>query len=585
MAAMARCTHRHEWQVDDELLSASHPTDLVCPECGEFGMLHSADSEQETQITEDSNANAPSSPTISPSSVPSPNDPGGHWEELGYEILGTLGRGGMGMVFHARQVRLNRMVALKMVHAHICPGDSAHARFQAEARAVASIQHPNIVQIYEVGEYNEYPFITLELVEGGSLSARLKRSSFSPRQAAQMVATLADAMHVAHLQGIVHRDLKPGNILLTSDDVPKITDFGLVKRIVTDTSTGEPSLTATGEVLGTPSYMAPEQANYARAKITPVTDVYALGAILYELLTHRPPFEGKTPMETVMQVLQQDPIPPTQLQPKLSCDLQTICLTCLQKDPASRYAGADELAADLRSFLAGEPIKARNPNTMDKVAVWAKRHPLGAILIALGAVAGLGFLIGVGFLGNALAVSSLAVFCTCGFFLWHITSLRKTLKQSEEERLAAERSMERLHLLLETTQQLLATDNPEDMLRFLSETTTRMVNAERATVFLIDEDKEELWSKVAMGEDVGEIRLELGEGIAGRVAKSGETINLANPYDDPRFSPETDQRTGYRTRNLLSFAMRGSSNQILGVFQVLNKRAGPFTTEDVELLQ
>jgi putative methionine-R-sulfoxide reductase with GAF domain len=581
MTAVARCPRSHEWEVHDDLLSIQHPTAVHCPLCGELGVV------QVTVKVGGPHETDADARTVIPGSGPLPEEQGSAdlWRELGYEVLGVLGRGGMGMVVKARQIQLDRLVALKMVHAHIGPDDPAHARFQAEARAVASLQHPHIVQIYEVGELRGSPFLALEYVGGGTLSQKLKKTSYSPRQAAQLVETLATTIHAAHQRGIIHRDLKPGNILLAEDGSPKITDFGLVKRFVfPDGAAGEPALTQTGEVLGTPSYMAPEQAIGLRSSMGPVTDVYALGAILYELLTHRPPFEGDSPMQTVWQVIKDEPIPPIQLSPRVSRDLQTICLTCLQKETTRRYPSADKLAEDLRAFLAGEPIRARPPGMWERFTIWVKRHPVGAGLLGLGAAAVLALVIGVWFF-SSLAVTGLAVLVLVSASWWHNIRLQQALRRMDEEHLAVERNLERLYLLLETNQRLLRAESLEDLLRLLSETTTQLVNADRATVYLIDADKKELWSKVALGEGVGEIRLPLGTGIAGTVAATGETINLDDPYTDPRFSPETDQRTGYRTRNLLTFAMRGDKGQILGVFQVLNKRTGGFSPEDVELLQ
>jgi serine/threonine-protein kinase len=357
-----------------------------------------------------------------------------------------------------------------------------------------------------------------------------------------------------------------------------------VKRIEPTLSVDHESLTQSGEILGTPSYMAPEQASGQRAKLGPATDVYALGAILYELLTHQPPFDSDTPMLTLWKVLGEDPVPPIELNPKISRDLQTICQTCLNKDPARRYASGEKLAEDLRAFLAGEPIHARPPASWERLTHWMKRRPVYAVFSGIAALALVGVIVGIWFY-SAIAVASIAALCILAAFFWHNAQLQRALQRMNEEHLAVERNLERMYLLLETNRQILATDNLYDLLRLLSETTTRMVNAERATVFLVDADRNELWSKVALGEGVGEIRLPIGTGIAGVVAATGETINLDDPYADPRFSPETDQRTGYRTRNLLTFAMRGDHGRIVGVFQVLNKRTGPFTPEDVELLQ
>jgi serine/threonine-protein kinase len=274
----------------------------------------------------------------------------------GYEVLEELGRGGMGVVYKARQLGLKRLVALKMILAAEHAGPQQRARFRTEAEAVARCQHPNIVQIHDIGEHQGRPYFSLELVEGGSLEKRLVAHSFTAHQAARLIETLARAVQVAHRRGIVHRDLKPANILLTAEGEPKIADFGLAKCLE-----GDAGRTQSGAVLGTPSYMAPEQAEGKVRKIGPATDVYALGAILYELLTGRPPFRGESILAILELVRTQDPVPPSRLQPNTPRDLETICLRCLQKDPAKRYASAELLAEDLRQFLAGSRIKTRRP--------------------------------------------------------------------------------------------------------------------------------------------------------------------------------------------------------------------------------
>jgi tetratricopeptide (TPR) repeat protein len=303
----------------------------------------------------------------------------------GYEVLGWLGRGGMGVVYKARQVRLKRLVALKMIlggpHAHA----DQTARFRAEAEAVARLQHPNIVQVYEVGEDQGRPYFSLEFVEGGSLDKKLAGTPLPARTAAQLVQTLARAMEAAHQRGIVHRDLKPANILLAGGpDVsvergtPKITDFGLAKRLDDDSAR-----TQSGAILGTPSYMAPEQAMGNLRLIGPLADVYALGAILYECLTGRPPFKAATLMETLEQVRSDEPVPPGRLQPKVPRDLETICLKCLEKPPQGRYASAGALADDLQHFLDGEPIWARRVRLWERAVKWTRRRPTAAALVGV----------------------------------------------------------------------------------------------------------------------------------------------------------------------------------------------------------
>jgi WD40 repeat protein/tetratricopeptide (TPR) repeat protein/tRNA A-37 threonylcarbamoyl transferase component Bud32 len=293
----------------------------------------------------------------------------------GYAVLGILGEGGMGVVYKARHLGLDRVVALKMILAGATARREEVARFRAEALAVARLQHPHIVQVHEVGEHAGRPFFSLEFVEGGSLARRLAGAPQPPRPAAALLEALARAVQYAHEQGIVHRDLKPANVLLTSAGAPKITDFGLAKRL--DTDSGQ---THTGQVMGTPSYMAPEQAAGDVRAIRPAADVHALGAILYELLTGRPPFRGASVLETLEQVRGQEPLAPSQLQPKTPRDLDTICMRCLRKDPAKRYRSAGELAEDLRRFLAGEPIKARPVGRVERLYRWARRKPALAAL-------------------------------------------------------------------------------------------------------------------------------------------------------------------------------------------------------------
>ncbi len=314
----------------------------------------------------------------------------------GYEILGELGRGGMGVVYKARQIKANRVVALKMIlgSRHVDLQDKM--RFQIEAEAIARLQHPNIVQLHEVGEHDDMPFFSLEFCEGGSLDTLLKGQQVFPREAAALIQKLARAMHYAHSRGVVHRDLKPANILLVSPVAlapggargantislaaieTKITDFGLAKR----TDSGS-DVSRSGTIMGTPSYMAPEQAAGKVHEIGPTVDVYALGAILYELLSGRPPFKGTTAFDTIRQVLNDEPLPPSRLNPKIPRDLETICLKCLEKDAKRRYADAAALADDLARYLAGEPIAARAVSRWERALKWVRRHPAAATVYAL----------------------------------------------------------------------------------------------------------------------------------------------------------------------------------------------------------
>ena len=328
----------------------------------------------------------------------------------GYEILGELGRGGMGVVYKARQLALQRIVALKMLRNWAHAGPKELARFRAEAAVIARLQHPNIVQIYDVGEVAGRPYFVLEYVAGGSLAQHLHGTPQPARPAAQFVETLARAVQAAHANGVIHRDLKPANILLIPAQqgaagaldttrgpnalaadggllkaVPKITDFGVAKCAGGDWEAQlHRGLTVTGELLGTPSYMAPEQAAPTGPPVGPAADVYALGAILYELLTGRPPFTGETPLDTVLQVLHNEPVSVTGLQPNVPRDLETICLKCLRKEPRHRYHSARELAEDLQRFLRGEPIQARPRGTVEKVWRWVRDHPAPSGLLAAG---------------------------------------------------------------------------------------------------------------------------------------------------------------------------------------------------------
>lgn len=379
----------------------------------------------------------------------------------GYEVLRELGRGGMGVVYQARQKGLNRLVALKMILAGDHAGGGERDRFRREAESVAALQHPNIVQIFEIGEADGRPYLAFEYIEGGTLAHHLAGNPWPSRAAAALVETLARAVQFAHERGIVHRDLKPGNILMsvarrptsgaraaadgaadvpvpamqgkgdaTRNDesgqrpldgasIPKITDFGLAKRVVADSawSTGEHVLgkpgeqTRTGAVMGTPSYIAPEQAAGKNRDVGPSVDVYALGAILYELLTGRPPFRGETPLDTVLQVMADDPISPRRLQPKVPRDLETICLRCLQKTPGKRYASAGDLADDLRRFLNHLPIDARPIGSHERLIKWAKRHPalatsLSVSILALVTMLGISFSFNVALRKSAAAIET-----------------------------------------------------------------------------------------------------------------------------------------------------------------------------------
>jgi WD40 repeat protein/tRNA A-37 threonylcarbamoyl transferase component Bud32 len=304
----------------------------------------------------------------------------------GYEVLGELGRGGMGVVYKARQTKLNRLVAVKMILSGAHAGSEERQRFLTEAEAVARLQHPNIVQIHEIGEAGGYAFFSLEFCPGGPLAAKLNGTPLPAQEAARLVEALARAVQAAHEAGVVHRDLKPANVLLLADGTPKITDFGLAKKLE-----GGAGQTASGAILGTPSYMAPEQAEGKSGKVGPAADVYALGAVLYELLTGRPPFKAATALDTVLQVLSEEPVPPRRLLPRLPRDLETICLKCLHKEPRKRYASAADLVADLRRFQEGEPIRARAVGRAERAWRWCRRNPaVAGLLTAVAATLVLG---------------------------------------------------------------------------------------------------------------------------------------------------------------------------------------------------
>jgi hypothetical protein len=338
----------------------------------------------------------------------------------GYEVLEELGRGAVGVVYKARQLALHRVVALKTVRQEAAPQELA--RFRVEAEAVARLQHPNIVQIYEVGEFSGAPFLALEYCAGGSLAAQLNGAPICPKDAAVLARTLAEAIEAAHRVGVVHRDLKPGNILIALNQSPtpgllpagrsaagperrwplasgfwvaKIADFGIAKRLAEPAPPGagatggrvpeapEVGHTATGSILGTPSYMAPEQASGRAKEVGPAADVYAVGAILYELLTGRAPFRGRSVSDTLRQVISRDPVPPRQLNRSVPRDLEAICLVCLRKEPDRRYASARSLADDLARFLEHAPTLARPVGLPGFLWGWCRRRPAAAGLVGV----------------------------------------------------------------------------------------------------------------------------------------------------------------------------------------------------------
>jgi hypothetical protein len=328
-----------------------------------------ADNEQVSRLAEVLRA-----PTEPPADPP----PGSTVHYFGdYELLEEIARVGMGVVYKARQISLNRVVALKVILAGQLASKDDVQRFRTEIEATANLDHPNIVPLYEVGEYDGQQFFTMKLIEGSNLARQEAQLKEQPREAARLLAVVARAVHYAHQRGIIHRDLKPANVLLDGAGQPLVTDFGLAKRIE-----GSPALTQTGAILGTPSYLAPEQASGKKGATTAV-DVYGLGAILYELLTGRPPFRAETPLDTVVQVLEQEPESPRQLNRKIDRDLETVCLKCLRKEPAKRYGSAEKLAEDLERWLRGEPVHARPIRLGGRLVKWVKRRPFIASFAAV----------------------------------------------------------------------------------------------------------------------------------------------------------------------------------------------------------
>jgi serine/threonine-protein kinase len=379
-------------QLLDQICDSGSSPEEVCGDCPELLPEVRWRWRQMRAVEAELDALFPTSGPHPDAAIPAPWHAGGDLPRIpGYDVQASLGRGGMGIVYKARHLRLNRLVALKMLITGAYAGPQERARFQREAEAVASLRHANIVSVYDVGEHEGWPYFTMELVEGGSLAQALASTPLPARRAATILATLAEAMQVAHLGGIVHRDLKPANILLTADGGPKIADFGLARHF-----NEEAAFTLNGARIGTPSYMAPEQVIGRAGTIGPGTDIYALGALLYEMLTGRPPFRAETATETEQQVIFVEPVSPTRLNPKVPRDLETICLKCLCKDPQRRYALAAALADDLRRFNDGRPIQARPSSWAARAWRWVRRKPTEAALVATALVT-VGLALGGGF--------------------------------------------------------------------------------------------------------------------------------------------------------------------------------------------
>ncbi len=413
MDAHLSCPRGHCWPLPDARAGASSL--LVCPVCGPIAAVRLSEHNAAGSDATDSLPGDHPTVRLRAFSRGCRDAP----QVAGYEILRELGRGGMGVVYQARQLQLNRVVALKMILDDRPDRPQEYARFLSEAEVIAGLNHPNIVQIHEIGEAEGRPFFSLEFVQGGSLAQRLRGSDpLPPRQAARLILDLAWGVDAAHRQGVVHRDLKPANVLLAGapnaplgECTPKITDFGLAKR------RGEGVKTTAGFILGTPCYMAPEQAAGRAEEVGPATDVYSLGAILYELLTGRPPFQDDAPLVTLQRVLSEEPIAPNQLQRRPPDDLEIICLKCLQKQPPRRYAAAAALADDLERFLDGRPTQARPAAAAERLVMWTRRRPAAA--------AGLG-------------VSLLALLLMMAGGAWHTLQLHDALAAADRARIDAQ---------------------------------------------------------------------------------------------------------------------------------------------------
>jgi eukaryotic-like serine/threonine-protein kinase len=358
-----------------------------------------------------------------------PRGPEGLGKRFGnYELLEEIGRGGMGIVWKARQVGLGRVVALKMILTGELASPDDIERFRNESRAAAALDHPNIVAVHEVGEHGGQPYFSMDFVAGRSLADVVREGPLPASRAAEYIRAVAAAVQHAHDKGILHRDLKPANILIGAEDQPRVMDFGLARPI-----TGSAGLTGTGQVLGSPPYMPPEQASGRKGGLTPASDVYALGAVLYELLTGRPPFQAETPLDTLLLVLETEPVAPRLLNPRMLRDLETICLKCLHKDPKKRYASASALAEELGCFLRGEPIQARPVSFVERAWRWCKRKPV---------------------LAGTLATLVLVIAGGLGGVLWQWARAEQKSTEAREERDTAKRERERAEAYFQDSQEV-----------------------------------------------------------------------------------------------------------------------------------
>lgn len=435
----------------------------------------------------------------------------------GFRVISHLGRGGMGCVYLAEQLKLGRRVALKVIAHAATASDKLLSRFHDESRAVAAVAHPGVCQIYEVGEANGTPFLAMEYIDGETLSEVIRKQLPTTSDTAQFVFDIAVAIEACHQAGILHRDLKPANVMLTQNRTIKVMDFGLAKRLESQ----DDSHTKTGEIVGTPSYMAPEQASGIVKQFTPATDVYAIGTILYECLTGRPPFQTPNPMQTVMMVLTEDPVSPRKLQPKIPVDLETICLKCLQKKPAKRYPSAAELADDIQRFINNEPIRARQTPLWEQSWKWVRRHPTYTAL----AVMMLLLICGIAF-GTSLHVQRLQVELSRSERLFedsqdlgrwlvneHIPDIARIRGGGEQQARLVERTLEHLEQL----EQDISAD--EQLAEYIAQAYRRIAEVQADPFFATD-------SRLKLALESCENSLRIYDDLANITSKESEDIPM-----------------------------------------------------------